>query len=116
MQKYFFPINGCYKAIARDFDGDGNIDIAAISYFADYAMQPEEGFVFLKSTGNMHFTPYSLPATQAGRWITMDVADINNNKKPGLILANCSVGPTINRSKTNWKTGPTIVLLKNIMQ
>lgn len=31
-QKYFFPINGCYKAMARDFDGDGDLDIAAISF------------------------------------------------------------------------------------
>ncbi|MDR0792880.1 MAG: VCBS repeat-containing protein [Chitinophagaceae bacterium] len=111
-QKYFFPVNGCYKAIARDFDGDGNIDIATISYFADYATQPEEGFVFLKNTGNLHLTPYSLPATQAGRWIAMDAADIDNNNKPDLILANCSVGPTINKSKTDWKTGPNIMLLR----
>jgi len=39
-QKFFFPINGCYKAIARDYDGDGDLDIAAISFFADYAHQP----------------------------------------------------------------------------
>ncbi len=27
-QQYFFPINGCYKAIATDFDNDGDLDIA----------------------------------------------------------------------------------------
>ncbi|WP_431214812.1 FG-GAP-like repeat-containing protein [Puia sp. P3] len=30
---YFFPINGCYKAVARDFDGDGDLDLAAIAFF-----------------------------------------------------------------------------------
>ncbi len=50
-QKYFFPINGCYKAMARDFDGDGDLDIATISFFADYEHQPEEGFVYLENKG-----------------------------------------------------------------
>ena len=39
-QKYFFPINGCYKAIAKDFDGDGDLDIASIAFSADFASQP----------------------------------------------------------------------------
>ena len=51
-QKYFFPINGCYKAMARDFDGDGDLDIATISFFADYDHQPQESFVYLENKGN----------------------------------------------------------------
>ena len=43
-QKYFYPIHGCYKAIARDFDKDGDLDIAAISYFPDEVNQPQESF------------------------------------------------------------------------
>lgn len=51
-QQYFFPINGCYKALARDYDGDGDLDLATISFFADYTHQPEEGFVYLENKGN----------------------------------------------------------------
>ncbi len=54
-QKFFFPINGCYKAMAKDFDGDGDLDIAGISFFADYKHQPEEGFVCLENTGSLGF-------------------------------------------------------------
>ena len=57
-QKYFFRMNGCYKAVARDFDGDGDLDIAAISFFADYANHPEEGFVYLENMGDLSFEPY----------------------------------------------------------
>ncbi len=32
-QQYFFPMHGCFKAMATDFDGDGDLDIAAISFF-----------------------------------------------------------------------------------
>ncbi|HEY6902103.1 MAG TPA: VCBS repeat-containing protein, partial [Puia sp.] len=94
-RKYFFPINGCFRAMARDFDGDGDLDIACIAYFADFKHQPEEGFVYLENKGGgtpgggvpgggasdggaqrgMKFTPHSVPGTEVGRWITMDVAD-----------------------------------------
>ncbi|HEX4849998.1 MAG TPA: VCBS repeat-containing protein, partial [Puia sp.] len=70
-QKFFYPIHGCYKAIARDFDGDGDLDIATISFFADYAHDPSEGFVYFENKGNWNFVPSTLPETASGRWLTM---------------------------------------------
>ncbi len=113
-QKYFFPINGCYKAIARDFDGDGNVDIATISFFADYKNQPEEGFVLLKNKGNFQFEPHTLAAGESGRWLTMDVGDLDGDGKPDIILGNFSVGPIMMKSAINWKENPPFVVLKNI--
>lgn len=113
-RKYFYPVNGCYKAVARDFDGDGNLDIASIAFFADYKKQPEEGFVFLKNKGSLQFQPYTVGETVLGRWMSMDVADINSDGKPDIVLGNCSVGPTMMRSETDWKKGPPFVVLQNI--
>lgn len=112
-QKYFFPINGCYKAITRDFDGDGDLDIATISFFADYARQPEEGFVYLENKGGFNFMPFTLPETKTGRWFTMDAGDIDGDGKPDIVLGNCSYGPTIERSVYDWKKGPPFMVLKN---
>ena len=39
-QQYFYPINGSYKAIAQDFDNDGDLDLATISFYADYKNHP----------------------------------------------------------------------------
>ncbi len=90
-QKFFFPIHGCYKAIARDYDGDGDLDIATISFFTDYIKQPEESFVYLKNTGNLEFQPYSFSGADMGRWLTMDAGDIDGDGKIDLILGNFSI-------------------------
>ena len=112
-QKYFFPINGCYKAIARDYDGDGDLDIATISFFADYARQPEEGFVYLKNNGSFDFQPYSIAEANNGRWLTMDAGDIDGDGKTDIILGNFSIGPTMMKHNADWKHSPPFIILKN---
>jgi hypothetical protein len=112
-QNYFFPINGCYKAIARDYDGDGDLDIAAISFFADYAHQPEEGFVYLKNNGGFNFQPYSFPEAQAGRWLTMDAGDIDGDGKTDIVLGNFTLGPSVLKTKINPAQTPPFIVLKN---
>lgn len=112
-QKYFYPLNGCYKAIAKDFDGDGDLDIATISYFADYQKQPEEGFVYFEQVKPLDFMPYSTPLIEKGRWLTMDAGDYNNDGRPDLILGNFSAAPGYIRSSTDWKKGPVFLVLQN---
>lgn len=112
-QKYFYPINGCYKAIARDFDGDGDMDIATISFFADYKNQPEEGFVYLEQKGDFNFIPHSLPEAESGHWLTMDAGDFDGDGKIDLVLGNFSVRPSATHSEFDWKKGPVFLLLKN---
>ncbi len=113
-QKYFYPIDGCYKAIARDYDGDGDLDIATISFFADYEKQPQEGFVYFENKGNFNFQPYSLKGTQIGRWITMDAGDIDGDGKTDLILGNFSIKPSVMKHKIDWKLSPPFIILKNM--
>ena len=113
-QKYFFPINGCYKAMARDFDNDGDLDIATISFFADYAHRPEEGFVYLKNNGDMQFRSYTLEAAKNGRWLTMDAGDLDGDGKIDLVLGNFSVVGTMIKSSIDWKKQPPFLVLKNM--
>lgn len=110
-QIFFYPINGCYKAFARDFDGDGKIDIATISLFTD-ARQPYEGFVFLKNLGGLDFRPFALPdGTKFERGITMDAGDINGDGKTDLLVGNAffNTGPFKNNQKE-----PLFFVLRNI--
>jgi len=112
-QKFFFPIHGCYKAIARDFDNDGDLDIATISYFADYARQPEEGFVYLENKGGFHFQPYSMEAAKTGRWLTMSAGDVDSDGDIDLVLGNFCLGPSLIKSRYDWRKAAPIMVLKN---
>jgi len=113
-QQYFFPINGCFKAIPRDYDQDGDIDIATISFFADFSSQPEEGFVYLENNGNLDFEPFTLPECQTGRWLTMDAGDLDGDGKIDIVLGNFSIRPSVIMPRIDWQKGPPFILLKNI--
>jgi len=110
-QAFFFPINGCYKAIARDFDKDGDIDIAAISYFPDTKNQPQEGFVYLENNGKFNFKPYSIKEVNAGKWLTMDVGDIDGDGDEDIIIGSLDLNKQ--GIKDVSQKGTAFLLLKN---
>jgi hypothetical protein len=116
-ESWFYPLNGAYKAIARDFDLDGDLDIAAISYFPDYVNTPEESFVYLENKGEMTFQDYSFPEATRGRWFVMDAADMNSDGDIDLALGSFvyfePMGDTTGLGKRWLREGPSVVVLEN---
>ena len=55
-EKLFLPVHGVGKVIARDFDADGDLDLASISYFPDYKKTPEESFIYWSNNGDLEFS------------------------------------------------------------
>ena len=113
-QQYFYPINGCTKAIAADFDGDGDLDIATSAFFADLQNNPSEGFIYFEQVKPFEFKPHAIPISKYGRWMSMDVADLNNNGKPDIILGNYSGGFLFQRGLTPfWNKKLPLIVLEN---
>ncbi|MDI1352863.1 MAG: VCBS repeat-containing protein, partial [bacterium] len=112
-QSYFYPIHGCYKAMAMDFDKDGDMDLATIAYFADYKAQPEEGFVYLENKGDLSFKPLTTAKLEAGRWISMDVGDIDDDGWPDILLGNFVQASKFANPAINWADAAPLMILKN---
>jgi hypothetical protein len=117
-ERWFFPLHGAYGARVKDFDGDGDLDMAAISYFPDYARSPEESFVYFENAGNFVFNSVSVPEHAAGRWITMDAGDFDGDGDEDVVLGSLVLGPTSipipQALAEKWKlNGPAILLLEN---
>ncbi len=85
-ERFFYQLNGAYNAIPRDFDLDGDIDIAAISFFPDWDHTPEESFVYLENHGDWKFSASTFAEVNVGRWIVMDAGDLNKDGDDDLVL------------------------------
>lgn len=84
-ETYFYPIYGASQVIARDFDHDGDIDLATIAFFQE-ASKPNEGFIFFENKGNNSFSPSTFANTTQGKWLVMDVADMDGDGREDIVL------------------------------
>jgi hypothetical protein len=114
-EAWSFPMNGAYGMRAADFDNDGDLDIAAISFFPDFKNYPDESFLYLENKGSFNFIPYTFPFANQGRWLVMDAADIDADGDTDILLGNFVAGPrTIHipdQISTAWRTNRANVLL-----
>ena len=77
---------GASMAMARDYDNDGDLDIAAISFFPDFENAPDRGFLYFENEGDYGFKPYRMPSTTVSRWLVMEAADYDSDGDIDLIL------------------------------
>lgn len=114
-QEYFYHINGCTKAVATDFDKDGDLDIAAIAFYGDYKNTPDEKFIFLEQTATLKFEPKTADCQKSGRWLTMDVTDIDNDGDADILLGNFADNFFINKGfKPTWNMKSPFTVLRNV--
>lgn len=81
----FFPLYGASKAVARDFDNDGDLDIAAVAFYDDPKEQANS-FLYLENKGNQKFASASTPVAANGKWITMEACDFDRDGDQDIIL------------------------------
>lgn len=113
-EAYFYHLPGASKLLARDFDQDGDLDIAAISFFPDFRKAPERGFVYLRQEKDLTFTASTFSSSQQGHWLTMEAADYDQDKDLDIILGSFIYTPAPPDIQEKWmKEGPGIMVLQN---
>lgn len=118
-EHFLFPLNGAYRALARDFDGDGDLDIATISYFPDYVNSPRESFVLLINQGGLKFRPYTFPECISGRWLVMDAGDLDGDEDLDIVLGSYIHGPSAVPAflMQAWeRQGASVLILRNLLK
>ncbi|SFE50686.1 FG-GAP-like repeat-containing protein [Thermoflexibacter ruber] len=95
IEKYFYPLNGAFKVRARDYDQDGDIDIALISFFPDYANLTNESFVYLKNknSSNFSFEAGTFKEAIQGHWMVMETEDIDDDGDLDIVLGSFTSAP-----------------------
>lgn len=118
IESFFYPMNGCTRIIAKDFDADNDLDIALLSTFPDYKAHPDESFIYLetKDAKNFKFEAYKLPEPNDGRWFLMDVGDIDKDGDEDLMISSLTYAysPIPESLENKWKNeNIDLIILEN---
>ncbi|WP_020594737.1 FG-GAP repeat domain-containing protein [Spirosoma panaciterrae] len=116
-EAWFFPIYGASKAIARDFDQDGDMDIAATAFYTALE-QPEQSFLYFSNEGKLNFKPFSTPEAAYGKWLTLEAADVDQDGDTDIVLGSYfhTVGEMTQLLYKGITTFPQLLVLENTHQ
>lgn len=92
-EKYFYPVYGATKTIARDFDLDGDLDLAMIAFYAEPITNKNESFLYFQNQGNLNFKVTNLNLPFGARWMVMDAGDADQDGDLDIMLGNFQFGP-----------------------
>ncbi|MGE4658901.1 MAG: VCBS repeat-containing protein [Gammaproteobacteria bacterium] len=119
-EAYFYPMYGAFIAKSADFDEDGDPDIAAISFYPDFASEQPETFTYLENQGGLKFTAFSTHETMTGRWMTMDIGDIDGDGDVDIVLggAYLPLGMASHPEQLDelLENGPPLLILENTLR
>lgn len=87
---------GAYNARSLDIDGDGDLDLFAVSAFNLWEKPEAQSFIWVENTGGMHFIEHNI-ANNPTHLITMELGDFNNNGLMDMVTGGMHAYPPYDR-------------------
>lgn len=111
------PMPGASQCKAADFDLDGDIDIAAISFFPKKGTDQDGGFLLFENLGNYQFQSRAISGTKLGRWLVMESADVDGDSDIDIILGGFNYNglgaKELKMARYNAKDNSSLLILQN---
>jgi hypothetical protein len=98
---------GAYGSSAADFDGDGDLDIVAVSAFNEWESPAAQSVIWLENLGGAAFARHDI-ANDPTHQITVAVGDYNGDGRPDLVTGGIHFYPPYDRigRVTLWTNTP----------
>ncbi len=76
--------HSCYRAVAADLDGDGDMDVIGSSLYFDWKTHDLPSLIWLENDGKQNFTRRRI-AYSPSNLATIDVGDLDGDQRPDII-------------------------------
>lgn len=92
----FYPIPGAMSLVAEDFDKDGSLEMAVVSFFPDFRNDERVDWLYFDSLEVENKAVFRLPVPLLGKWLTISSGDIDLDGDLDILTGSFMFQPGVN--------------------